>query len=185
MARWQPDAENRLRTAALDLFEERGFEDTTVAEIAERANLTKRTFFRYFADKREVLFSNQEEFERPFKEAIRDAPAGSTPLEAIGAGLDALGTFLQPRGGFAPRRQAILDANPELRERELSKMASLAATGAEELRKRGVGEPAATLAAESAAVILRSCYSEWVGGGGTGDVSEMMRDAVAELRDLK
>src|SRR5882724_7168801 len=143
MARWQPDAHGRLQQAALELFEQRGYEDTTVAEIAERAGLTKRTFFRYFADKREVLFSGSEGFEQAFVDGIENAPPSASPLEAIGVGLDGTAVFLRGRSEVAPRRQAILDATPELQERERTKMASLAGAGTEALRRRGVDEPAA------------------------------------------
>src|SRR5215217_8219895 len=96
MARWEPNAEGRLREAAMELFAERGYEQTTVADIAERAGLTSRTFFRYFADKREVLFSSKEAFEQPLVDALEAAPAGAPPMAAVAAALDA---FAERVGG--------------------------------------------------------------------------------------
>jgi len=182
MARWQPDARQRLQEAALALFEEHGYQATTVAEIAEQAGLTKRTFFRYFSDKREVLFSGSAVLERRFTDAVTAAPAGDSPLEAVGAGLDAVAALLEERREVAPRRQAILDANPELQERERTKLASLATAGAEALRGRGVAEPAARLAAEAGIVVLGVAFAAWVEEG--GDLAKLMRDSLAELREL-
>src|SRR5262252_5343977 len=88
MPRWKPDAQARLMSAALELFDERGYDDTTVAEIAVRAGLTKRTFFRYFSDKREVLFSGSEALQELIVSAVAAAPAAATPLDAVAAGLD-------------------------------------------------------------------------------------------------
>jgi len=87
MTRWQPDARGRLAQAALALYGERGFDNTTVADIAEQAGLTKRTFFRYFADKREVLFSGAQELEELFVTAVGAAPQSATPLEAVAQAL--------------------------------------------------------------------------------------------------
>src|SRR4051794_268607 len=101
VARWEPNAEGRLVEAALELFAERGFQQTTAAEIAERAGLTKRTFFRYFADKREVLFGGGVELQAVFVHALADAPTALGPLEAIALSLDAAGAALEERREFA------------------------------------------------------------------------------------
>src|SRR3979490_381159 len=85
MTRWKPDAQGRLMSAAIELFDEQGYEATTVAEIAERAGLTERTFFRYFSDKREVLFSGSHELQRLWLEGVAAAPADATPLAVVAA----------------------------------------------------------------------------------------------------
>src|ERR1700742_5176667 len=103
MGRWAPGAKGRLEEAAMELFDERGFEDTTVADIAERAGLTKRTFFRYFGDKREVLFSGSAQLQAKFVEAIAAAPAEAAPLDAVAAGLDAMADVFAEMGGEGPR----------------------------------------------------------------------------------
>lgn len=167
----------------MELFEERGFEATTVADIAERAGLTKRTFFRYFGEKREVLFSGTEALEESFVEAIAAAPADATPLDAVAAGLDAMADLFQGIGDAGPRkRQAIISANPELQERELIKMNGFAAAGAAALRDRGVAEPAASLAAEAGIAILRIAFAQWVEGPEGQDIHALLRDSLAELK---
>src|SRR5579859_716772 len=98
MSRWQPDARGRLEQAALQLFMERGFEQTTVAEIAQRAGLTERTFFRHFADKREVLFGGAGTLQELVVRNIAGAPESAAPIDAVAAGLDAAGAVLQERG---------------------------------------------------------------------------------------
>src|SRR5712675_3366411 len=97
MGRWQPDARARLQAAALALYGERGYENTTVAEIAERAGLTKRTFFRYFADKREVLFWGSRALEELFVTEVGAAPEAASPLEAVTAALDAVAASFEDR----------------------------------------------------------------------------------------
>ncbi|HEY2479703.1 MAG TPA: TetR family transcriptional regulator [Solirubrobacterales bacterium] len=184
MGRWQPDAQGRLEEAAMELFDERGFEDTTVADIAERAGLTKRTFFRYFADKREVLFSGTVLLEETLVKGILGAPADAPPLDAIAAGLDAAAVVLEEARDRAGRRQAILAANPELRERELIKLTRLAAAGAEALRRRGVEEPAAGLAAEAGMAVMRVSFDRWAKKPRSQDLRKLLRDSLAELRSI-
>src|SRR5882757_3557831 len=155
MARWDPGAEDRLRRAALDLYLERGFESVTVAEIAERAGLTKRTFFRYFADKREVLFGGSAALQTLLVSAVGAAPESASALDAVAAALDAAAAMFEERRQFAVKRASVIAANPELQERELVKLASLAGAIAEALRKRGVGDPAAILSAEAGMTVFR------------------------------
>ena len=138
----------------MDLYEERGFERTTVAEIAERAGLTERTFFRQYSDKREVLFAGGSEFQELVVSAIATAPAWLPPIDAVAAGLDAAAALLEERRDFSQRRQAIIAASAELQERELIKLATLSAALAETLRGRGLGEPAASLTAELAMAVI-------------------------------
>ncbi len=127
MSRWKPDAQGRLMSAAIELFDEQGYEATTVAEIAERAGLTKRTFFRYFSDKREVLFSGSQELQRLWLDGLAAAPAEASPLAVVTAGLDPVAEMFSERHPFARIRAQIIEANPELQERELIKLQSLAA----------------------------------------------------------
>src|ERR1700756_2756504 len=119
MSRWEPDARGRLERAAMELFVERGFEQTTVTEIAARAGLTERTFFRYFADKREVLFSGADTLQELLVSAVASAPDSTSPIDAVAGALQAAGTMLQQRREFARQRAAVIAANGELREREL------------------------------------------------------------------
>src|SRR6476661_552062 len=148
MSRWQPNARGRLEQAALELYRERGFEQTTVMEIAERAGLTERTFFRYFADKREVLFWGQENLRELYVRTITSAPESAAPIDAVAAALEAAAPVFRERHALARQRQAVIAANPGLQERELLKRASLASAMADALRRRGVTDPTASLAAE-------------------------------------
>ncbi len=131
MGRWEPDAAGRLREAAMALYTEQGFERTTVAEIADRAGVTARTFFRHFADKREVLFAGSEELEQRMIGALAAAPPSAGPMDAIAAALLTVAELFADRRDYSRRRQAVIAATPELRERELIKMSSLATAFAE------------------------------------------------------
>jgi AcrR family transcriptional regulator len=181
MSRWEPNARGRLERAAGELFAERGYDQTTVADIAERAGLTERTFFRHFSDKREVLFSGQEQFRDRFVGAVAAAPVSATPVEALAAGMYAAGELLQGRAELAPRRQAIIDAHPELQERELIKMARLGTAAAAALRDRGVPEPAATLTAETGIAVFRTSFARWLAEGARRQLHEVMRETLGEL----
>ena len=155
MVRWEPDSRGRLERAALELYGERGFENTTVAEIAARAGLTERTFFRHYTDKREVLFWGAGALQELLVTAVADAPAATTPIDTVAAALETAGAMLQERREHARQRQAVIAANAELRERELIKLASLAAAIAGTLRGRGVKDPAASLTAEAGIAVFK------------------------------
>jgi AcrR family transcriptional regulator len=180
MGRWEPDARGRLAEAAMALYRERGFDQTTVVEIAARAGLTERTFFRHYADKREVLFAGSERLQELMASAVADAPESAAPIQAVAAGLEAAATVLPDRE-FARRRQAIIVANPELQERELIKLASLASAIAGVLRARGVNEPSASLAAEAGIAVFKIAFERWVDDANEHDLSALMRESLDEL----
>jgi AcrR family transcriptional regulator len=182
MVRWQPDSRGRLEEAALALYGERGFENTTVAEIAERAGLTERTFFRYFADKREVLFGGASALQEPFVGAVADAPASFAPIDAVAAGLDAVGAALGARRERARQRHAVIAANTELQERELIKLAALASALGDALRARGVGDPAAALTAEAGIAVFKVAFERWVTDTGGQDLPQLIRHSLDELK---
>ena len=181
MSRWEPNARGRLEQAAAELFADRGYDQTTVADIATRAGLTERTFFRHFTDKREVLFSGQEQFRDRFVSAVAAAPPDATPVAALAAGLYATGEMLQSRADLAPHRQAIIDAHPDLQERELIKMAQLGTAAAAALRDRGVAEPAATLTAETGIAVFRIAFARWLEEGVTRPLPGVMKETLGEL----
>lgn len=184
MGRWEPNARGRLEQAALDLYGERGFEKTTVAEIAARAGVTERTYFRHFADKREVLFGGSTELRDMLTRAVAEAPASTPPLEAAAAALEAISTVFHGNHERVRRRQEIIDANPELRERELIKMASLAAALTEALRARGVPAPAAALTAETAITILKIAFNRWLKDPSPKDLPAYIQDSLTDLKSL-
>ena len=148
----------------MELFGERGFEEVTVAEIAQRAGLTERTFFRYFGDKREVLFGGSDDVKAVLVEGVVAAPESASPLEAVAAGLTAFATLLEEQRGreFARKRQRIIASNNELRERELIKLATWAVALAGALRARGVDDATASLAGEIGMATFRTAFERWV-----------------------
>src|SRR5580658_5369582 len=179
MGRWQPDSRGRLQEAALALYAERGFDQTTAAQIAARAGLTERTFFRHFADKREVLFGGSAALQERIVDGVAGAPTADGPLDAVSRGLDAAATMLgEFRRDLSRQRQDVIAANPELRERELAKLADYAAVVAATLRQRGVSDPQATLAAEAGMTVLRVAIQRWAGGNDNRDLVAIMRDSV-------
>ena len=185
MVRWEPGARERLQAAALELFASRGFEQTTAAEIAQAVGLTERTFFRNFSDKREVLFHGQEQFLQAFVDGIDKAPAGASPLELIASALQsAASVFPDDRRSYARTRRKVIDQNPALQERELHKFAGVAATIAVALRDRGIGEPAATLAAQSAATVFGVAFAQWIGEGESRTLPDIAAEVLRELRNL-
>ena len=159
MVRWEPNARGRLEQAALELYVERGFDQTTVAEIARRAGLTERTFFRHFADKREVLFDGAGQLQELLVNAVADAPDSVAPIDAVAAALQAAGSIFDERRPLVRQRQTVIAANPELQERELIKLAALSAAIADTLRKRGVKDPAASLTAEAGIAVFKIGFS--------------------------
>ena len=168
----------------MQLYVERGFEQTTVAEIAERAGLTARTFFRHFADKREVLFAGSADLQEHLVQALQAAPESASPMQAVSAALDAAATVLGENREHSRQRQSVINANAELRERELIKLASLAAALADGLRRRGVPEPDASLAAETGIVVLRVAFESWVSEPLGSDLSQTMREALTRLKTV-
>jgi AcrR family transcriptional regulator len=182
MTRWEPNARGRLAEAALELFAERGFEQTTVDDIATRAGLTKRTFFRHFADKREVLFGGGDEFRDGFVSSLAAVPASAPPMDAIAATLEAVAATFRDRREFARRRQEVIAANPALQERELVKLASVTAALVDTLRERGVAEPGASVTAETVVAIFRNAFERWVAEGEQRELAELIHESLEALR---
>jgi AcrR family transcriptional regulator len=183
MSRWEPNARARLERAALELFVERGYDATTVAEIADRAGLTKRTFFRHFTDKREVLFGGQDIMIRLLVDGIAGAPGSTTPLDAIGAALEAVApVFDLDRLDIVRARQTVIDANRELRERELLKGATLTSAMAEGFRQRGLPEPVVTLAAELGQFALHTTFGRWARPENERKFTDLAQETLAELK---
>jgi AcrR family transcriptional regulator len=184
MSRWQPDAEGRLIKAAITLFDEQGYEETTVAQIAEAAGLTKRTFFRYFSDKREVLFNGSEALELRWLEAVAAAPVDASPLAVVLAGLDPVAEMFGERHPFARIRAGIIDANPELQERELIKLQKLAGAIKAALIDRGISRNAAILAAQTGVTIFHVAFARWVEQDDPAAFRRLMDESLEELRSV-
>ena len=182
MVRWEPDAEGRLVKAAIALFDERGYDDTTVAEIAEAAGLTKRTFFRYFADKREVLFKGSQELRDSWIGGIDSVPSDARPMAAVSAGLDEVASLFVERHAFARMRSQIIAANPELQERELIKLQSLSVATTAALTARGVPSNSATLAAQAGVTVFHVAFARWVGQDDASAFRRLIDESLTELR---
>ncbi len=182
MGRWEPNAQGRLIEAALALYRERGFEQTTVAEIANRAGLTERTFFRYFADKREVLFFGSETLQSALIESLERAPAELPPIDAVGVALQSISTFFADRRPHSLRRQAVIDANPELQERERKKLASLAVAFATALQQRGAKASTATLVAEMGVAVFKIAFERWLSDPEERNIAYHVGESLDELK---
>jgi AcrR family transcriptional regulator len=182
MGRWEPNARGRLEQAAMALFETRGYDRTTVEEIAARAGVTERTFFRYFADKREVLFGGAKDLERLIVDTIVNVPAAAAPLDAVTAALQATASRFEERRGYARKRRAIITTHADLQERELIKLATLAAAIAHSLRQRGVAASAADLVAELGIAIFRNALERWVDDKEQRPLSRHIQAAVEALK---
>ena len=183
MGRWEPNAHERLQHAAMELFHERGYDGTTVGDIAARAGLTERTFFRYFTDKREVLFSRTRELETLIVDAVAAAPSTLAPLDAVVLGLEATAPGFEPRRAYARKRQTLITAHAEFHERELIKLASLAAAIATALHRRGVPRPSAALIAETGIALFKHAFERWLDDK-KHDLAHHLRAALVELRGI-
>ena len=183
MGRWEPDARGRLEQTALELYLERGFDQTTVAEIASHAGLTERTFFRHFADKREVLFGG-DTLAEGLAAAVDAAPEDQQPLDAVIAALESLSDFFAERQPHARRRQKVIAANQSLQERELIKLASLSTAMAGALRRRGVTESTASLAAETGVAVFKVAFDRWLDDARKRTLAQHIRESLDELRTV-
>lgn len=170
----------------MELFAEDGYEATTVAGIAERAGVTERTFFRHFADKREVLFAGGDQLVGVFVDAVAGAPAAASLTDLLVAALDAGGGALQDVRGrdFARLRNKIITANEQLQERELLKLAKLSHAVAAALTARGIADIPARLAGDLVVSVFSTAFAQWTAPGETGDLVELQRQTFAEIGDL-
>jgi AcrR family transcriptional regulator len=181
MPRWDPYAEDRLREAALELFLEHGYENVTVAEITERAGLTRRSFSRYFADKRDVLFAESEQLPVVLARSVRQADDTLSPFEALLAALMDVAGGLADQAPLAAQRRAVVKASPELQERGRTKFAAVTDAVADALRDRGAAESEATLLAEVGVAIFRTAFERWTDQPDHVGLPTRIREAAAEL----
>ncbi|MBR7828261.1 TetR family transcriptional regulator [Actinospica sp. MGRD01-02] len=184
MSRWKPDAAGRLAKAAIELFAEQGYEATTVAEIAERAGLTKRTFFRYYADKREVLFGGAQELENCWLAGMDAAPEDADPMAVVAAGFGPISDLFADRHPFARLRAGIVAENPDLQERELIKLHRLTGVLQHALAKRGVSDHAAALAAQAGVAVFHVAFGRWTRREAPTSLGALMDDSLDELRSV-
>ena len=184
MARWQSGARERLAASALRLFASQGFERTTVAEIAAEAGLTERTFFRYYADKPEVLFAGQDEFEGLFLDGLQ-ACTGTRPMKLVAAALDhAAAFFPDEKRPWSRSRQVVVTGNVALQERELHKMSALADALTTALAQRGIDPTTAALAAEATVSVFRRSFATWIAEGERRSFGDIQRGVLSRLQAL-
>jgi AcrR family transcriptional regulator len=183
MARWEPGARERLVLAAVDLFTEQGYDATTVAQIAERAGVTKSTFFRHFPDKREILVAGQQTLSQLLTEGIAGAPETATPLDAVAAGLERASSAIGPMNrDLAPRLKAAVAANVELQARDALKSVGLAADMTNALIARGVPNPLAHLASELGALAFKQGFAQWLQADQDAALAPYLLAALEDLR---
>ncbi len=185
MARWQPGARERLVVAAVDLFTEQGYDSTTVAQIAERAGVTRSTLFRYFPDKRDILAAGQNTLSHLLTEGIAEAPASASPLEAVAAGLERVSNAMGPvNRELGPRMKAAVAASAELQERHILKSVGLAAAMTTALMDRGVTDATAHLAAELGVLAFTRGFARWTEGDRDAE-NELAHYTLAALDELR
>jgi AcrR family transcriptional regulator len=182
MSRWKPDARGRLEQAAYELFLERGYDRTSVADIAARAELTERTFFRHYADKREVLFGGTATLLAAFLGALEAAPPELPTIEDVRVAVEAGSRMMHGRRALARERERVVAAHPDLQERGLIKRATLTAALAQGLERRGVPKSAASLAADMGLTAFYVGFAEWLEGPEDRELVDVVRERFDELR---
>ncbi|MET1071269.1 MAG: TetR family transcriptional regulator [Umezawaea sp.] len=183
MPRSGVEARRRLQQAALELYGERGFDQTTTAEIAARAGVNERTYFRHFPDKREVLFDGEPALRAALTRAVAEAPDGLEPLDVLLSAFRKAGRILEDTRPFSEPRLAIIAVTPALRERELAKAASLTEAVAEALRLRGVAGRLADLAAQAGWATFHHAAQDWIDDS-SRSLDEHLSQAFDDLRAL-
>lgn len=184
MSRWSPNARGRLEQAAYELFLSPGYEQTTVADIAARAGLTERTFFRHFADKREVLFGGATLLQEELLRSLDGLPPALPAIEAVRIAVEAAATLMHGRATLARERQQIVAAHADLQERELIKRATLTAALAQGLQRRGVAEPAASLAADMGMSVFYVGFGHWLDDPAGREFVEIVHAGFDQLKAI-
>ncbi|WP_402465074.1 TetR/AcrR family transcriptional regulator [Isoptericola aurantiacus] len=174
----------RLQEAALSLFSRDGYDATTATAIAQAAGVTERTFFRHFADKRDVLFTPQDEFERPFLEAAAGAPDPNVRALIEASVLAGAQSFRDRPRTWSRARQGILDAEDRLAERERSKLASLAGSLEDAFAERGADKVTARLGAEIATSTFRIAFHRWINSDDGANLVQVQQDVLRRLDDV-
>jgi AcrR family transcriptional regulator len=183
MAGSRKDVRLRLQRAALELYAERGFDRTTAADIAARADVTERTYFRHFPDKREVLFDGEAAMQQSLADAVSNAPPGLAPLPALLAAFLSVVPMFERDRAVKELRHRIISSAPELQERELMKLAHLTDALTEALEQRGAPPGLASLAAACGTAVLTRARLQWLAGS-QRDYAALLTDAFAELGSL-
>jgi AcrR family transcriptional regulator len=183
MPRNSENVRRRLQLAALELYRDRGYEETTAAEIAAKAGVTERTFFRHFPDKREVLFDGDSAFSEALTSAVRHAPPALGPWDTLFLAFHSVKQIFVENRPFSEPRQHVIAGSPALQERAMAKTRSVIAAVASALRERGVPAQQANLAAQMGMATLSHAVASWFEDGSI-DLGEHIVMAFHEVRDL-
>jgi len=175
------NARARFQSAALALFEERGVSGTTVSEIAARAQLTERTFYRYFSDKREVLFWRADEFQSRVVAAVERGPGNRSPLTLVIGALEAVSDFFDGDRATVMRRMTIVATHAECLEREMLKMQTLTSAIRATLEARGVDALQARMASEVGVAVSRIALERWITDTTERDLAHHIQRSREEL----
>ncbi len=183
MPRNREDVRRRLQQAALELYRERGYDQTTTAEIAAKAGVTERTFFRHFPDKREVLFDGEAVLSAALISAVAAAPPALGPWDTLFVAFRSVEQLFVDNRPFSGPRQRVIASSAALQERELAKVGSLTATLASALRQRGVADRLATLAAHTGMAVLTHAITSWLDDG-PSNLDDHLVQAFHDVRAL-
>ncbi|MDQ4489782.1 TetR/AcrR family transcriptional regulator [Sinomonas sp. ASV486] len=181
MGRWAENPRGRLAAAAFELYGEQGFEQTTGAQIATRAGMHERSFFRLFGDKREVFFYAMDGVAHELAASIAGSATDATPIDAASDAIEERCALIQRSPSLAALRARLIAENPELRERDLSKHAELAMAVAGALRERGTAEHIAVLIGETTIAAFRTAVARWISDPATRSLPERFRDGLDDL----
>lgn len=182
MVRKAENARERFESAAYSLFGEQGYAATTVPEIAAKAGLTERTFYRYFTDKREVLFWRAGVHQLTIINEIARAPAGIHPLTMVAHAIEAVAPFIDSHRPFVKLRQLLISTHGDLQERELMKLHMLASAVDLALRQRGIQPSLSRVIAEMGAAIWKVALENWRADEGEGNFASHVQAALTEFR---
>jgi len=181
MGRWGPDARGPLEQAAVDLCLEYGYAQVTVVAITQRAGFSERTFYRHFADKPEVLFVGFQYFHDNVVNLVASAATSAVPMERVAAAFGQAGAVFQENADRLRQRQKVIDSTPELRARELSKVATLTTAVTEALLQRGVANPVAMLSAEAGTLAFRIAFATWINATGQEDWPRLLWQTLDDI----
>ena len=171
-------------SAALDLYATRGYDNTTVGDVAAHAGVTSRTYFRYFPDKREVLFGGADRLRDRIARSLRDAPADMPPLAATLHAMSACEDLFHLHGyEHLRRRDAVIRTSSELQEREAHKLTSIATVVASGLVERGSAPDSAQLVADLALAAFKQASRLWMDDPAT-PFAVLLYRAAAQAREV-
>jgi AcrR family transcriptional regulator len=184
MPRWEQGSAERMKQAAMELFEEQGFEATSAVQIAERARVTTRTFFRYFPDKDEILFADADVLNEALVQELLRTPDLTQPLQAVVRTLTGYDWEKLGSREVLRRRSLMITSNPRLLERDLIKQHQMADGFRQALCERGIDPDIADLAASTGSQIFRTAYRKWLESNDNTDLTAITETVLSLLATI-